>query len=249
MDPDYEQRLLRQINGPKTPTKNSPANSPFRGSPRQLLSSPSRSKQDNSIDRFIPSRVVVNLSKGFLSSPLQENSDPSAPSNSKEQTSNTENKESQLYSSLLRNELLRDEIDSLTEVNDDRQPLSTPKHIKRNLFKSRQKRKLSNESLDTTSPYSLSPISADSHKLLRSPKKVVRKISKVPFKVLDAPDLQDDFYLNLVDWSAQNILSVGLGHCVYLWSAYTSQVTKLCDLTSEGNLVTSVAWTEKVSVF
>ena len=36
--------------------------------------------------------------------------------------------------------------------------------------------------------------------------------------------LQDDFYLNLVDWSGQNILSVGLGTCVYLWSACTSQV-------------------------
>jgi hypothetical protein len=35
---------------------------------------------------------------------------------------------------------------------------------------------------------------------------------------------QDDFYLNLVDWSQQNILSVGLGTCVYLWSACTSQV-------------------------
>lgn len=29
-----------------------------------------------------------------------------------------------------------------------------------------------------------------------------RKIAKSPFKVLDAPLLQDDFYLNLVDWSA-----------------------------------------------
>ena len=27
-----------------------------------------------------------------------------------------------------------------------------------------------------------------------------RKIAKVPFKVLDAPALEDDFYLNLVDW-------------------------------------------------
>jgi hypothetical protein len=36
-------------------------------------------------------------------------------------------------------------------------------------------------------------------------------------QVLDAPALQDDFYLNLVDWSAQNVLAVGLGerHC---WS-------------------------------
>lgn len=28
-----------------------------------------------------------------------------------------------------------------------------------------------------------------------------RKISKTPFKILDAPALQDDFYLNLLDWS------------------------------------------------
>lgn len=66
--------------------------------------------------------------------------------------------------------------------------------------------------------------SSCSHKLLRSPRKPARKISKIPFKVLDAPELQDDFYLNLVDWSAGNLLSVGLGACVYLWSACTSQV-------------------------
>ena len=42
-------------------------------------------------------------------------------------------------------------------------------------------------------------------------------------QVLDAPALQDDFYLNLVDWSSQNVLAVGLGSCVYLWSASTSK--------------------------
>ena len=56
----------------------------------------------------------------------------------------------------------------------------------------------------------------------------IRKISKIPFKVLDAPELQDDFYLNLVDWSSQNVLSVGLSTCVYLWSACTSQVSLQC---------------------
>lgn len=74
-------------------------------------------------------------------------------------------------------------------------------------------------------PYSLSPVSAKSQKLLRSPRKATRKISRIPFKVLDAPELQDDFYLNLVDWSSQNVLAVGLGSCVYLWSACTSQVS------------------------
>ncbi len=64
-------------------------------------------------------------------------------------------------------------------------------------------------------------------------------------QVLDAPELQDDFYLNLVDWSSQNMLSVGLNTCVYLWSAANSQVVKLCDLSSEQDSVTSVQWTEK----
>ena len=44
-------------------------------------------------------------------------------------------------------------------------------------------------------------------------------------QVLDAPSLQDDFYLNLVDWSSQNVLAVGLGTCVYLWTASNSKVS------------------------
>ncbi|CAD8190759.1 unnamed protein product [Paramecium octaurelia] len=70
--------------------------------------------------------------------------------------------------------------------------------------------------------------------------KYVRKIPKVPFKVLDAPQLQDDFYLNLIDWSNQNSLSVALNSCVYLWNAQSSKVTKLLDLHNDS--VTSVAW-------
>ena len=68
----------------------------------------------------------------------------------------------------------------------------------------------------------------------------VRKVNKVPCKVLDAPALQDDFYLNLIDWSSSNQLAVGLGHCIYLWNADTSKVTKLCEL--QNDLVTSVGW-------
>lgn len=47
------------------------------------------------------------------------------------------------------------------------------------------------------------------------------------FQVLDAPSLQDDFYLNVVDWSSQNVLAVGLGTCVYLWTASNSKVSFL----------------------
>lgn len=105
------------------------------------------------------------------------------------------------------------------------------------------------ECASTSSPLSGSlfsgPLSADSQRLLRSPRKPQRKVPKNPYKVLDAPELQDDFYLNLVDWSAQNMLSVGLNTCVYLWSAMNSQVVKLCDLQTENDTVTSVQWTDK----
>jgi cell division cycle 20-like protein 1 (cofactor of APC complex) len=73
--------------------------------------------------------------------------------------------------------------------------------------------------------------------------KNTRKISKIPFKVLDAPALQDDFYLNLLDWSESNLLSVGLSSCVYLWSAANGKVFKVCDLGAE-DMVTSVSWSK-----
>jgi len=68
-----------------------------------------------------------------------------------------------------------------------------------------------------------------------------RKINKVSFKVLDAPNLQDDFYLNLIDWSAGNVLAVALSNSVYLWNAASSRVNKLCEVPSQ-DMVTSVIW-------
>lgn len=48
----------------------------------------------------------------------------------------------------------------------------------------------------------------------------------------------------MVDWSAANVLAVGLGSCVYLWSATTSKVTKLYDL-GQSDSVTSVSWSNR----
>ncbi|GAA5988052.1 hypothetical protein JCM10908_002044 [Rhodotorula pacifica] len=95
--------------------------------------------------------------------------------------------------------------------------------------------------------YSLSPVRQESQRLLMSPRKPVRQVSKVPFKVLDAPELADDYYLNLVDWSSTNVLGVGLGSSVYTWSAQTSEVKKLCDLADldPPDSVTSLSWVQR----
>jgi len=76
------------------------------------------------------------------------------------------------------------------------------------------------------------------------PKKKQRKIQKIPYKVLDAPALQDDFYLNLVDWSSENNLAVGLSSCIYIWSASSGKVTKLHDL-GPRDCVTSACWSKQ----
>ncbi|TDL22892.1 WD40 repeat-like protein [Rickenella mellea] len=97
----------------------------------------------------------------------------------------------------------------------------------------------------TDEAYSMSPVRAESRQLLESPRRQLRSVCKTPYRVLDAPDLADDFYLNLVDWSSTNVLGVGLGSCVYLWTAHTAAVSKLCDLSSSQDTVSSVAWVQK----
>lgn len=94
--------------------------------------------------------------------------------------------------------------------------------------------------------YSISPINYTSQSILQTPKKQARPISRVPYKVLDAPELADDFYLNLVDWGSANILGVGLGSSVYMWNSNTGRVNQLCKL-PDGDKVTSVSWIQRGS--
>lgn len=53
-----------------------------------------------------------------------------------------------------------------------------------------------------------------------------RYIPQAPDRILDAPDIVDDYYLNLIDWSPNNILAAALGSTVYLWNAGNSNGVK-----------------------
>uniref|UniRef100_A0A0B7A671 CDC20/Fizzy WD40 domain-containing protein n=2 Tax=Arion vulgaris TaxID=1028688 RepID=A0A0B7A671_9EUPU len=77
-----------------------------------------------------------------------------------------------------------------------------------------------------------------------SMKKMTRYISQVPERILDAPDIIDDYYLSLIDWSTKNILAVALGGSVYLWDASTGSITLLMDMKStSGDYVSCANWT------
>lgn len=70
-----------------------------------------------------------------------------------------------------------------------------------------------------------------------------KKIPTAPERVLDAPGLLDDFYLNLLAWSLTNLLAIGLEDAVYVWNATTGSVGLLCELPNK-TIVTSLRWSE-----
>ncbi|KAB0801749.1 hypothetical protein PPYR_03935 [Photinus pyralis] len=71
-----------------------------------------------------------------------------------------------------------------------------------------------------------------------------RYIPQAPDRILDAPDIIDDYYLNLVDWNASNMLAVALGPSIYLWNAGTGKIHQLLEMTGN-DYVCSVAWIQE----
>ncbi|RDD46219.1 Fizzy-related protein-like protein [Trichoplax sp. H2] len=226
MNTNYNKRLM-----------NSPSSTLVGAEHTMMSPLPSKEKCCN---RFIPDRSSSDWNGKFnlLQSKESQKRNNTVFSDGNAQSS----KENQMYNCVIANEVLGTRTEQTTP-----REISTLRENSCNLFEyqSPAKRKLFDDSKKLIAGYAMSPLGIDSQSLLCSATKPPRKIPKAPYKVLDAPDLQDDFYLNLVDWSPQNVLSVGLGTCVYLWSANNGQVTKLCDFQSEGDSVTSVSWTEK----
>ncbi|KAF9466405.1 WD40-repeat-containing domain protein [Collybia nuda] len=66
-----------------------------------------------------------------------------------------------------------------------------------------------------------------------------RKIPTQPERVLDAPGMVDDFYLNLISWSCQNAVAVALEASTYIWKADTGTVVQMGEA-PEGTYVSSV---------
>ncbi|SPO02324.1 related to cell cycle protein p55cdc [Cephalotrichum gorgonifer] len=68
-----------------------------------------------------------------------------------------------------------------------------------------------------------------------------RRIATAPERVLDAPGLIDDYYLNLLDWSSGNQVAIGLERNVYVWSADEGSVSCLLEANAD-TYISSVKW-------
>jgi cell division cycle 20-like protein 1 (cofactor of APC complex) len=202
----------------------SPPTTPSRNSTHRFSSPASSSRRPVYSDRFIPSRTTTNLEEALdrLDSKIH----------SKDSQTEVLYENQSLMNNLLRSELLgqyestserRSSLDSsMLGKSPNRKESSSSSS---NVFKYRSSTGSTSILRDSEAPEYNFITSPAKRTAILSPTKAPRKIPKTPFKMLDAPYLQDDYYLNLVDWSGSNILAVALGSSVYLWSACTSKVS------------------------
>jgi cell division cycle protein 20 (cofactor of APC complex) len=76
-----------------------------------------------------------------------------------------------------------------------------------------------------------------------------RQIASVPEKILDAPDMINDFYLHLMDWSSLNHMAVALSAGVFIWNATDGTILQLCQREVEEEYVASVSWIKVTTLF
>ncbi|KAK4043491.1 WD40-repeat-containing domain protein [Parachaetomium inaequale] len=237
----------------------------------RLYGSPRRKRQRIDADRFIPARSGRDLQSGFhlIPPPPRPNPERGRPrSPPRGYRSQRSEEADETFRELLRAELFDDA--SVPQVSprwpaDERMRTpprnspSLPATPQKNLFSyvsprhqhliglstprktpQRAHNLIPDPRLDT---YSTTPISYTSQQMLLAPRRQHRTVAKVPIKVLDAPNLAEDFYLNLMDWGSSDVLAVGLGTGVFMYNAQNGKVAKLCTL--EDDKVTSVSWIQK----
>jgi len=75
--------------------------------------------------------------------------------------------------------------------------------------------------------------------------KPTRHIPSAPVRILDAPDMMDDYYLNLLSWSSTNVMAVALTQSVYLWDAASGSIKELMTVPDADDYVSSVSWVQE----
>eukprot|EP01114_Cavostelium_apophysatum_P007953 TRINITY_DN20182_c0_g1_i1.p1 TRINITY_DN20182_c0_g1~~TRINITY_DN20182_c0_g1_i1.p1 ORF type:complete len:480 (+),score=94.20 TRINITY_DN20182_c0_g1_i1:284-1723(+) len=104
-----------------------------------------------------------------------------------------------------------------------------------------------NSTESSSSSPSNSPLKLLNRSTLQEPSPVrgvkkTRHISENPERILDAPGTVDDYYLNLLDWSSQNMLAIALNRNVYIYDANTSKSSEFMRTQEQNDIITAVSF-------
>lgn len=253
--PSFHHSQLSQITSSttKTPTKYQPqqANTPnFTPSKSPYIATSDNNCQSVPYDRYIPSRYNMDISlcrRSLLTGEKKRKNGPESHADIKEETPLQKEYKRRMLSTLCNVPLYKlDDNAEPTGILSFNAPV--PQHGAENSGSNRYsvKTRVGNPfSLDVLRSMKLG-CSNDTEldgftqqSVVAS--KVFRKVPSAPVRILDAPDIVDDYYLNLISWSKDNLLAVALARSVYLWHASTGEISHLISV--EGNdYITSVKW-------
>lgn len=83
-------------------------------------------------------------------------------------------------------------------------------------------------------------------KKFEKPKRAKKRFTlpEKPFKVLDAPEMSDNYYLNLLDWSSKGQLAICLNNSIYLLNESGGEINKLYEA-FDCEAISSLRWNEE----
>ncbi|CAG7833713.1 unnamed protein product [Allacma fusca] len=199
---------------PRTTPSVKPTKTPKRGKGvcSSNKSKPKGTKTPSGGDRFIAEKPNVDMAHYLLQQP-DTSSSKASETNSNNSSANNESlrkNENSIYSrSLTENVLGVPELSGTRVLSFQKKPKIAPEGYQN---------ALKVVYLGTSAPHP--PAIAN-----------YRVIPKSAERVLDAPDIVDDFYLNVLDWSSSNVVGIALKDQVYLWTAHTAEIIRLpCDV-------------------
>ena len=187
--------------------------------------SPNLIKSEKLSDRFIPLNKGVNLMEKFnLTTKFQELNE----NDNDNETNKDEFDNNNLYNEMLKTNFLNEYNSSslinklnLSKANSNKE-LSYP-YNKTKLFSWKKDQNKKNENFISN----IISAQKENENILNNNNYDInlnqRKISLKPYKELPAPNLIDDFYLNLLDWSQKNQIAVGCSSSVILWNNNKTQ--------------------------
>ena len=220
--------------------------------------SPNLVKTERLSDRFIPLNKGINLMEKFnLTTKFQEVDE----NKTYNEINREENDNKDMYDEMLKTNFLNEynSTSFINKINISKKNTNkdfSSSYNKMKLFSWKKEKNKKNENFF----YDIINAQKENENILNNNNYdfnlTQRKISIKPYKELPAPNLIDDFYLNLLDWSSKNQIAVGCSSSVILWNNNKTQSETLFsyDMTEENNdninnennykYVSSLIWSE-----
>ena len=186
--------------------------------------SPNLIKSEKLSDRFIPLNKGINLMEKFnLTTKFKEVDENKIYNDiNREETDNKD-----LYNEMLKTNFLNEynssslinKLNIVSSNNNNKDII--PTYYKSKIFSWKKENNKKNENFF----YNILNSQKENENILNNNNYdfIQRKISIKPYKELPAPNLMDDFYLNLLDWSSKNLIAVGCTSSVILWNNNKTQ--------------------------